>query len=108
MMLRIMLILLVATLLMLCLSSCDPDTVPFETFCSIQGDGTQFVKSDYGLDIYNRGRAFYLSDNQVFYLGGTLLKGDLTTGQKIQLIPNDPVYKPLQVPLLSLSFSLRR
>jgi hypothetical protein len=84
-----MLILLVATLLMLCLSSCDPDTVPFETFCSIQGDGTQFVKSDYGLDIYNRGRAFYLSDNQVFYLGGTLRKGDLTTGQKIQLIPND-------------------
>lgn len=80
-----MLTLLVATLLMLSLSSCDPDTVPFETFCSIHGDGTQFVKGDNSLDIYNWGRAFYLSDNQVLYLGNSLVLRNLATNQTLKL-----------------------
>ncbi len=72
-MLRTTLLLLAAVLLMLCISSCEPDTVPFLTYCSIQGDGTLFDKDDNSLAVGSWGRAFYLSDDTVFYLGSSLV-----------------------------------
>lgn len=88
-MLRIILISLAATLLMLCISSCKPDTVPYQTYCSIQGDGTLFDKEDNSLRISSFGRAFYLTDSQVLYLGESLVLRDLRTGLTEYLSPNN-------------------
>ena len=90
-MLRIILLVVASALLMICLSGCDPDTVPFLTFCRINGDGTQFVKSDNSLDTIHLGRAFYLSDSQVLYLGNSLALRNLTTNQIQNLTPSELV-----------------
>lgn len=86
-MLRTTLLLLAAVLLMLCISSCEPDTVPFLTYCSIQGDGTLFDKDDNSLAVGSWSRAFYLSDDTVFYLGSSLVRRNLITNQTQYLTP---------------------
>ncbi len=90
-MIRTVLSLLVSTLLLLCLSSCDPDTVPFLTICSLRGDGTQFVKSDHQFGVDYWGRPFYLSDEQVLHLGNSLVLRNLSNGQTVQLTPAELV-----------------
>ncbi len=81
-------IMLIAAFMCLLLCACDPDTIPEKVYCKMAGDGSGFVLNDTSLKVSTLGRAFYVDDDLVFYLGDKLFKSSLNSNLMIQLIPD--------------------
>jgi len=78
---RLIAMVILAAGIMLLLSSCgEPEPTPYQHYCSISGDGSNYIAYDNRLKIDTLGKPFYVSDNMVFNLGNVLYSHPANSG----------------------------
>ncbi len=92
---RMYIMVLLSALVLLGVDSCQDYPPPQRVYCSINADGSGF-KEDYSLQISSLGKAFYMSDSMIFYLGDRLVKraagGSITALSPAGITITDPQY----------------
>ena len=78
-----------AALVLLFVSGCEPDTVPFLVYCSIRGNGTGFTQHDSSLSPYGYSKTYYVSDDLVLQLNDTIVKRNISSGGFSNLLPGN-------------------